>query len=401
MKENTEKYFLYIFKCFYQGQECEPPKYHIDFNYLYKLSRMHDTQGIIFYKIQNLEVFKSSDCYERFRMDFFSLARQSIFTDKNLLYLTNVLTENKIPHTLFKGSVLRDFYPDKVLRTMGDIDVLVEEEYTQKMILSLKKAGFNFETEHFHGNANVFNYNGTEFEVHSIVASRNCTIHSGNFVEFFRKAQSHIIKKGEYTYIFEPEYHIVFLMYHLLKHFERNGCGIRMFLDFPFFMDGNSDCIDLEKVKVLLEELDLVDFAKAVLHFCEYAFGYKVPEILKSNIDEDVFSLFKNKIINAGTFGFSTEETISAKIQRGKINTGSSSKLMGALKMIFPSREYMHDSGVWNKSIPKIFLPVGYVKRIFIQIFKKKKGLEFIKSYSSYTEDELNYRMLKEIGISR
>lgn len=393
----TEKYFLYILKCFYKKEECIPPEDEIDLRKLIEISGKHDVQGIVFYKLQNLKFFKESEYYNENRLMFFAMARKGVEIEVALDLLIKVLNENKIPHTLFKGSVVRNYYPSKELRTMGDIDILVEEVYTDRMIKALKDAGFIRDEKHFHSNAIIFKFNNIEFEIHSVIASRNCTIHKSDFIKFFSEAFKHTEKVREFTYILNAEYHLAYLFFHLLKHFERSGCGVRLFLDFPFYINGKG--IDYEKTFMYLKEINLEDFAKSVLTFCRDIFGLDVPAGYCKKISDDVFSLFIEKVINGGTFGQCTKETITQKIQRGTINAETSSKTKGALRMIFPSREYLHFSGVWNKKIPVVFLPVGYIKRIFIQVFRKKRGIAFIKDYKNYTSDNLNKQLLTEIGI--
>ncbi|MBQ9673827.1 MAG: nucleotidyltransferase family protein [Ruminococcus sp.] len=403
MKKSSVDYFLYILKCFYQNTDCTKPYEEIDISEIYKLSKMHDVQGIIFTKIKDLNYFKNSEYYNRFRQKFFALARLGIILENNLNKFTEILNENKIPHVLFKGAIIRNTYPSKELRTMGDIDVYINDEYTDKALDVLQRNGFILDNSCFESYVNTVKYNGTSYEIHSSIASRNCHIHTADFIDFFKSCENHCVLISDYTYTFEPTYHIVFLLYHLLKHFVRKGCGIRMFLDFPMFIDYYADEINYSLLKKYLDELRLYDFANVVFNFCRIKFGMKLPEIFSANVENYVIDSLTNKIIVAGTFGHEIEETNHQKIQRVQIKGkyGRFSKLRSILRLVFPTKEELYYTGYWDINSSKLLIPLGHIKRFNKQLFKKKTVGKFVREMVTYKVNDSDVELISKMGIDR
>ena len=140
----TQKYFLYILNCFYSGTRCEEPSEEIDNELLCRLSKTQNVEGIVFSKIKDLSFMKNTDHYENLKTDFFSLTMLSVQMEQNLNYLLRLFNKNSIEHILFKGSIVRNAYPSKELRTMGDYDVLIHKEDFPVVDKILRENGFEY-----------------------------------------------------------------------------------------------------------------------------------------------------------------------------------------------------------------------------------------------------------------
>lgn len=396
MEQATKDYFLYILKCFYLGDDCKEPEQEIDVDYLFKLAKIHDVKGIVFSMVGELEFVKNSPEYSQFRMEFFAIAQNGIFRGHDLEYVLNILNKNNIPHTLIKGAVVRNCYPSKELRTMSDVDLYVNKKYTDDLFRILPQEGIWAKGNHKQPFVNVFRYHETSFEIHESIASRNCIIHSADFLSFFDKIEQHVVHIDKSTYMLEPTYHVVFLVFHLLKHFECSGCGIRLFLDFPFFMDYYKDQIDYNLLKKYLKKLNLTDFCNGVFYFCNRIFGSDIKPVSDKVPDEEVFCLLVEKVISAGTFGFNQKETVEHKILKSGVDTNGKKSYF---RILFPSREYMANNSNWSMKIPLVFLPVGYCVRIFRQIFKEKNTKEFLHAVKN--SDNKEAELINQLGINK
>lgn len=400
MEQVTRNYFLYILKCFYRGAECEAPGSEIDYSYLYNLAKIHDVQGIVFTKLKDMDSFKNSEYYDKLQGEFFAFLRHSIYTETNLKTLTDILNENNIPHILFKGAVIKNCYPSKELRTMSDIDILVDSKYTDKANGLLLDSGFVPNGDHTHSNVKGYLYNNTAFEMHQCIASRNCYIHSAPFVDFFSDARDHRVLIDNNTYTLEPTYHLVFLLYHILKHFERGGCGIRMFLDFPFFVDYYRESLDYQLLGVYLNKLKLTDFASSVFQLCNRIFDYPMPEIFNKTLDDETMDKFVHRILCAGTFGAQETQEHKVFIKQLRMNQGMG-RISSVFRLIFPTREEMHYYNIWDINKPLITLPVGYIKRFYRHIFKSKSYGKVAKVVFKKDVDKDEVEFINKLGINK
>lgn len=399
----TQEYFLHILRCFYSGEECKEPSGEVDKDLLCRLSEIHNVEGIVFSKIKDLSFMKNTDSYETLKTNFFSLTMLSVQMEQNLNYLLKLLNQNHIEHILFKGSIVSSAYPSKELRTMGDYDVLIHKDDLPSVDKMLRENGFEYFDEGSEPYTKDYYYNNTLFEIHLNLVNKNSVIHKGDFFSFFSNAFSHAVKIENYTFTLEPTYHLMFLICHLEKHFEHNGCGIRMFLDLPFFFDKNS--IDIEKLEKWVNELKLTDFTTGIFFICNKIFGSNLPQFTKFEIDNKLFDYTLEKILNGGTFGHigkSDAQKIMMMQAKNHYDSGKlSGKIKGFFRWAFPPREYMVAVRMWDMDKPVILLPLYYLKR-FYRTYKKKGGLRnWINEMKNSNVDYNAIKIIDKFGINK
>ncbi len=401
---NTADYFLYVLRSFYQNTDCDQPEGDIDLKELYRLSVIHDVVGIVFTKLKDLDFFKKSQVYSAFRKAFLFSSGEGMMTGSGIKTLTEVLNSENIPHILFKGAVVRNTYPLAELRTMGDIDFYVNEKYTEKAMKTLTDNGFREDSSHAHPFVRVLSFASCEFEMHSSLASRNCDLNRSDFISFFKGCEEHCIPISGSTKTLEPTYHLVFLLYHLLRHFECKGCGVRMFLDFAFFTDFYREQIDLEQLKLRLDELKLFTFANSVYSFCSVKFGCNMPDIFENKLSPAEMQFFADKILKAGTFGHQAKEGADERILRTQILSGCENHrhgyITGLFRLIFPSAEQLYYHGFLKSQTASIArYPLAYAKRFHFLIFKRKGTGEFFKDLIKRRSAKPDTELIEKLGI--
>ena len=399
----TQEYFLYILKCFYSGEKCNEPSKEVDNKALCRLSKIQDVEGIVFSKIKDLSFMKNTEAYETLKTNFFSLTMLNIQMEQNLNYLLKLFNQNHIEHILFKGSIVSKAYPSKELRTMGDYDVLIHKENFDEVDKILRENGFEYFDEGSEAYTKDYYYNKTLFEIHLNLSNKNPKIHSGNSLDFFSNAFSHTVKINDCTFTLDPTYHMMFLICHLEKHFEQNGCGIRMFLDLPFFFEKNP--INIEKLEKWVGELKLTDFTTGIFHICNRIFASKLPQFTKFEIDNELLDYTLEKILNGGTFGHIGKSDAQKIMMMQAKNHYDSNKLSGKIKgffrWAFPPREYMVAVEMWDMDKPVILLPVYYIKR-FYRTYKKKGGLRnWLNEMKNSNVDYNAIKIIDKFGINK
>ena len=78
---------------------------------------------------------------------------------------------------------------------------------------------------------------------------------------------------------FTPEDHFIFLCFHLAKHLNSTGAGIRMVMDLALFLKAYQDTLDWDYIRAQLELLRMDWFVKTVLYASGEWFG------IPANID--------------------------------------------------------------------------------------------------------------------
>ena len=143
------------------------------------------------------------------------------------------MEEENTRSSVFKGYELRELYPVPELRTMGDVDVLVRDEDLERTAEVL--CGLGYQKEEGGGAVWAFKKDNFTYEVHRRLAFGsywNDVDYEGYFAAAFDRLTT---GEGSRRY-FTPEDHFIFLCFHLAKHLNSTGAGIRMVMDLALFL---------------------------------------------------------------------------------------------------------------------------------------------------------------------
>ena len=143
---------------------------------------------------------------------------------RNMRCLPDVSLEAQVPYAFFKGCELRDLYPTPELRTMGDVDVLVRDEDMARTAAVLRELGYRKEEG---GSAVwVLKKDRFSYEVHRRLAFGTYW-NKVDYEGYFASAFPRLVPGEGSRRFFSPEDHFVFLCFHLAKHLNSSGAGIR------------------------------------------------------------------------------------------------------------------------------------------------------------------------------
>lgn len=381
--DKEEKLLLNICQCFFDGTPLTVPD-DIDWKRFCTLAKNHNLIGICHC------VFNSNQQTVPDKI-------QSVFLDKfyDLIYLCERQTlaiddikacfeREQIPFILFKGAVLREIYPVKESRAMGDIDLLVKEQDRDRAKKALGTIGFICHAPN--GAVREYKRDNVNLEVHSRL-----------FVEFGDNAFCDAFENASFSGFegrLDDNYHTAYLIAHIAHHFKFYGAGVKMILDLAFMLKNRKT--DADSVLSILRPLNLETFAKEI--FSVTFHWFKVgKEYNKSTAKTEEY------LLKCGAFG-SLNQNTGAVIARRDMEQGKSSTPFATrLRLAFPSYSRM-------KNIPYIkfiegrpwLTPYAWCYR-FIYNFKNRK--EFTKNTlksiddtsSRIADEELKY--FEEIGL--
>lgn len=265
--------------------------------------------------------------------------------------IDKALEEACLKHQFLKGAILKDVYPNKELRDMGDIDILIDESELGKVDEVLQKNDFKMAKSVKHHDI----YSKAPFtilEVHRYLSEDK---HLGLDCTYFREGGNNLLSSGTgYTYHYSLEYFYVFMIMHMARHFYERGCGIRGLVDLYVYRNKYDDELDHKYLDRKFKELHLYDFeshmnrlAKIWLDGGEWTSFYK--NLFEYMIDGDVYGKEENGIWSQ----FAREKSV-----------GNSKMAKLKLKMwyIFPSYQYMANYNEWLRGKPYL-LPVAWLYR--------------------------------------
>ncbi|MFU8793731.1 MAG: nucleotidyltransferase family protein, partial [Acholeplasmataceae bacterium] len=342
--------------------------------------------GFIYHALQKDHI--SEKLYQHMTKVYYAYIASDIKHIEMIAKLKALLNTHHIDHIFLKGSHLKFIYPETYMRAMGDIDILIKDSEMNRVY-------------------EIFNDDNIPLKAKSIAHDLYLTddditieIHPALYKKTDLEYQHHIFDPWshadtyeQFTYILDPTYELVYLLYHLSKHIKTSGVGLRSLLDIGLFMKEKEKNIDTAKLNQLLNQVHLKTFFDVVITLNQHYFGLmKDFENHGNSLGEkrldNLISFFTSSGIHGKGHTFNPFESRMATHQNQK-----KSRLSFYLGLFFPGYETM--KGIYS-SLNKwpILLPFYWLHRLFKKLFSsfkyslrqtkrslvKKKTIDEIKS---------------------
>lgn len=356
------------------------PQENIDWKEIFDLSNKHNVTAIVATQIKLLpESSRVQGKGKSYFNQFLGKTLQSYDEKIDAYnYFVKTLSENGIKHLIVKGAVLRDIYPVKELRTSGDTDVVIQKQDYEKCKEILLANGFTLSQDT--GEELDMYYNEQYFEISNTFEYIN-----DETKQFFENPFDEKLSYCErYTYYLYPKYHLVYVLYHILKHIKNGGAGVRMLLDICVLFNNYS--IDVNEFLKIMRSLNLEKSSKTIISICKKLFKLDVE--LEYTINEDIEEKLIDTIISGGVFGFSNGNLGVVRLASTMSDkaTGFSS-IKAFLGMFIISKDYLMKFYPYARR-HRILLPVAYFNRLFDAVFKRgKRNIGNIQSIFSKNND--------------
>lgn len=396
MSDSAEN-FIKLLSSYLNNNEIQ--LYNPDWNEIFEIASIHDLCGILYASINSKKNCANKEIMKKLETMFVSTIRYSTVQEITLQNLIEILCKNKIRHILFKGAVLKNYYPDKELRSMGDIDIVIDSENQKAVHEILIKNGFEFDEVSSHKSVRNYIKNNICFEIHSQIIEKNL-FDDIDYISYFNNNFENAVLIKDYTYEFNHEYHFLYIMVHMAKHFKFSGCGVRMLLDIAAFVKHLSYVLRWDVIEKELSVLCLEKFSANIFELCRKWFNVTIP-ILDFKADETEINIIGDYIIDGGVFGYNGKNVDALRFaENNKLFAG---KLKNILKMIFPSYEHLKSRYVWFENVPKYLLPIGWFRFWWLHVVKNREnGIERIKNAFQNNEDAyIHNKLLSIAGLNR
>ena len=339
---------------------------------LIKFSRKHSLDHLIISALlKNGLLNKQSDFAKKAEQSLF----RTVITDErknyDIINISKLFEKNNIDFILLKGSVMRNYYPERWMRSSCDIDVLVRDIGSAERILAENGYIKLQEGSHdvlFISTAKI----GVELHFRLIETDdRVSAVLSRVWDTATPEADT------KHSYLMSNEMFRFYHIAHMSKHFLFGGCGIRFFIDLWLLMQNQE--INSREYEQMLAEAGLLAFAQHCESLARIWMAGEEPQGALAEMAEF--------ILNGGVFGATNNAVL---IYRTKY----SNKVTFILYRIFMPYRLMRLKYPILEKTP-VLLPFYWVRRWFEFLFAKKKR-ENAKNetrLSGYADGESIYRM--------
>lgn len=308
-----------------------------------------------------------------YQSEYFNIITQNVKITEEHKVLHRLLCENDIPYIFLKGCASAEYYPDPLLRTMGDVDFLVKERDIEKTTTLLLQNGYTT-SDDFSGIHIAFenSTNHTIIELHRNING----IPQGEIGEKINALLADIfdnsVCKNNNYYLPSHFHHGLILLLHTASHITSEGIGLRHLCDWAVFVSHFTDKEFVNLFKNTLQDIGLWKFAQILTAFSVKYLGCPVKK-WANDIKDDILQSILQDIINSGNFGkkdYSRYQQIKYISNRNNNTITNYSTFKQALINIHSKAYYEFE---FTKKSP-LLLPIGYVLVIFKYIFMVIKG---------------------------
>ena len=182
-----------------------------------------------------------------------------------------------------KGWVIRDYYPDPLMRSMNDLDVLVKDMDSRKMQEWMEAHGYHPDHIEQEVHDTYVRPPYMYIELHRRLMGedwlkrRHTTWREERLASLWQK--TYLLEGKSHLYRFSDEDFLVHHLLHFYKHFTGPGVGIRPLADLYLFLQKNKQTLDQEYLKKQLEELHIAAFSEQMERLASACFeGQELDE---------------------------------------------------------------------------------------------------------------------------
>lgn len=361
---------------------------------LMELSYIHNTQGILAHVYLSHPGLVDPQLRPSLRQLCFNQVSLYATRAEQMVQLAAQLSRASIDCLLFKGFVVRNYYPVPELRTFGDIDLVIRKEDREKCHSLMLSLGYTAKIDW----EPVYSYvkDAEYYEIHTQVLEVDVS-DKADYLSYFshiwQHAQPSTCLDLPHVYEFTPEFHFLYLLTHIAKHISGSGAGIRMYLDLAFFLRHFGDSLCWDWVAQQLEVLRLADFANVALQATGQWFGVSSPLPLQP-VSEEIMADFLEFTISGGVYGYAGRDKSIVFLKQQDRNGQKVSKFRTLLFHAFPPVSSLKERYAYLQKHPWL-LPWAWVQRLFDS--RKEWGRFADNTKNIITADEEEVKKLKRI----
>ncbi len=330
---------------------------------------------------------------------YYPLVMQSLANNERRMFflskLSKELNSAGIEHCVMKGISLSSIYPMPELRISGDVDILIDPADEKKVMRFMEER--NFVVTEREENAQNFTAKHPKaglFEIH-------VKLFDSEFDKYVLEGKFGV--KESYDVMTTPDGNsfnilgkndgLYFAASHMIKHFVKDGLGLRQISDWLLYVKKYRDEVQLDDFNSVIRELGFEKFINAIYSVGNEYFKmnfeaeYESPEDILSDMDE------------GGSFGHNDIDRTRYKARLlnnlyGKSETEiKKNAIARVVRLAFPSKRFLVQKGFMKETGSVLMIPVGWVKRWLDVIFKGKiKKVKSISGKSEVNEEKLKKR---------
>lgn len=351
-------------------------------------SYVNNISNIIYRTIKKSKLRKKipSDTLDEWENNTILIQLREVNQFKEIKKVIRNFNEKQLDIILLKGIIIRNFYNRPEDRVMADGDMLIRECDIDKCKSILIDLGYSIENiENKHEIFVARKAGCKNLEIHRTIRKMIDYKLSNKFEkELWEAVVTYKFNHEEFKGL-SLEYLLIHSFFHMARHFESLGFGIRHLLDLVMIINANENNINWEFCFEKLREFKLEKFSKIILGCCKKLFSLNIEEINEEfcRCNDELINEVIDDIFQAGVFGRKENETTFQK-SVAKENREHNFTIIQRINMyLFPDIRNMSYKYNYAKKYKSLIL-VAWIHRFINGIISKeynfKSKIKFVKA---------------------
>lgn len=244
--------------------------------------------------------------------------------------IANLFDTNGISYILLKGISLAAFYPVPEYRKLGDVDIYInDKDMFRQADLLLHSNGFQNDNElSDHHQGYLYKVPGTGrtmvLELHYRIVGLYQYAPANQIVDtvFSFDAIAPVFQtiNGRSYPVLPPTEYTFYMLHHMLKHYLYSGFGIRLLLDFVFYLEHNYTSIDFNKIHDWCTESKILHLYEIIIETCRLYLGLPKTIDPKIHYDQKDCENFITQLLSDGDVNQNNSQRLVGSSSYQKIN---------------------------------------------------------------------------------
>jgi len=368
----------------------------VDWDLVLKEMKIQTVEGLVQHKLSSIPA--SGEVIKKWQDACYRIIRNNIVIRVQQTKLSTLFEEASFSYLVLKGAAAAVYYPDPVLRVMGDIDIYVSpNSFDKAKDLMVSNGYMQLTTERDHDRHMSFSKDQISFELHKSFA----TINGEREKEFVNdllntccNRENIVIVEDEYgSFCVAPtKVNGIVLLEHIAQHM-LSGLGLRQIVDWMMFVNSSLHDEEWPAFSELAENAGLVKLAKTVTKMCCSYFGLKGNFTWCQDADAELSDEVLRYLFESGNFGRKNKNVSRIASVNNKFN--NSKNKFKTLQLNGERNWKLYKKHHWLR-------PFAWVYQTKRYVFKSLSDPHMISNYSNgLQEAKRRKRMLDDLGVYR
>ncbi len=345
-------YLIAVLRSLLRGESAPAPEASVDLSRLYALAEAHGVSCMAYFALCHIDL--PSNALKPFAAAHDAYVRVGMMQEVEYSRISAAMSAEGIDHMPLKGWRTRELYPEPLMRSMGDVDILIRTVDSPAACRIIERLGYHCSAPMKHDDDMYFK-NGLLMELHRTLDADGLK-NPHYYDDPWRFA---VADGGENSFAMSDEDGYLYTVAHAMKHFMNCGTGLRSILDVYVYITRVE--MDRSIIERDAELMGITRFLRCVESMAVQVFGDETPTA-------DTIEIMRF-VLASGTAGNS--KNLEAAFMNKSGGKKGGSKLTYAVRIVFPPFSDMKKRDPVLEKAPYL-LPIMYVWRWFQLVFCKR-----------------------------